>query len=111
MPEARRHDPRDVGGSVADLLDGVGDPQDARHALGVLGAARSQHRHDAQLPELGAHAVLETAHLARELLLVEEHRRVGEVHHELGLVLELDEEFLDVLRLVLSHERSRREAG
>ena len=51
--------------------------------------------------EMAVHPLLEPADLAGELLLVEEHGRVGQVHHELGRVLELDEEFLDVLRLVI----------
>ena len=99
--EPRGDDPRDVGGGVADLLDRAGDPQDPGHALGVLGAAGGEHRHDAQPAQVVVHARLEPVDLARELLLVEEDRRVGEVDHQLGGVLQLDEQLFDVLRLFI----------
>ncbi len=51
--------------------------------------------------EVLVHAALEPIHLAGELLFVEEDGRVGEVHHELGGVLRLDEQLFDVLRLVI----------
>ncbi len=38
------------------------------------------------------------ADLPRELVLVEEDRRIGEVDHELRGVLQLDEQVFDVLR-------------
>ncbi len=83
-----------------DLLDRVGDPQHARHALGILGTARGEHGGRAEPSQIVGHARLESFHLASELVLVEEDRRVREVDHQLGGVLELDEEIFDVARLV-----------
>ena len=82
-------------------LDRVRDPQDAGHAFGVLGAAGGEHRHDAEPPEVVVHALLEPVDLARQLLLVEEDGRVGQVDHELRRVLQLDEQLFDVLRLFI----------
>ena len=42
----------------------------------------------------------ESRHLASQLVLVEEDGRVREVDHQLGRVLELDEEVFDVLGFV-----------
>jgi hypothetical protein len=47
------------------------------------------------------HPSLEPVDLASELLVVEEDGGVGQVDHELGGVLRLDEEILDVPRLVI----------
>ena len=86
----------DVGGSVADLLDGARDVQDPGHGLGVLGTASGEHGHLAQPPEVAVHAGLELLDLLGQVLLVEEHGRVGQVHHQLGDVLGLHEELFDV---------------
>jgi hypothetical protein len=95
------HDPGDVGGRIADPLDGVGDPQHAGHALGVVGASGREHRGHAEPAEVHGHAVLQPSDLAGELLLVEEDGRVGQVDHELGRVFELDQELLDVPRFLI----------
>ena len=108
--EPRRDHARDVGRGVADPFDRVGDPQHAGHALGVLGAARGEHRHDAEAPQVPVHPLFQAADLSGQLLLVEEHRRVRQVDHELGGVLQLDEELFDVPGFVI-HVRSRREEG
>ena len=55
-------------------------------------APRREHRGDPQEPEVVAHPLLEALDLLGELLLVEEHGRVREVHHQLGGVLQLDQE-------------------
>ena len=100
-PEPSLDDPCDVGGGVPDLLDRARDPQDAGHRLRVLGAAGGEHRHLAQAAQVAGHPLLETLDLAGELVLVEEHRGVREVDHELGGVLRLDEQVLHALRLVI----------
>jgi hypothetical protein len=99
--ELRLDDARDVRRSVADLVDRVGDPQDALDRLGVLRAAGGQDGERPEPPEVPAHALLELLDLAREVLLVEEDRGVGQVDQQLGGVLGLDEEFLDVPGLLI----------
>jgi hypothetical protein len=92
----RLDDAGDVGRRVADLVDRVRDPQDALDGLGVLGAPRGEDRERSQAPQVPAHALLELLDLVGEVLLVEEQRGVGQVDQELGGVLRLDQEFLDV---------------
>ena len=104
-PETRLDHAGDVRGRVADLLDRARDPQDAGHPLGVFGAARGEHRHLTQAPEVAVHPFLEPFDLPGELVLVEEHRGVREVHHELGGVLGLDEQVLHALRLLIHGRR------
>ncbi len=64
--------------------------------------------------------LFEPLDLLRQLLLVEEDGRVGQVDHELRGVLQLDEEVFDVARLFVHHgstpdvlmtRRMRRHAG
>jgi hypothetical protein len=100
-PQSRSDHTGDVGRGVPDPLDRVGDPEHAGHALGVLGAPRGEHRHDPQAPQVVVHARFQAVDLARQLVLVEEDRRVREVHHELRRVLQFDEELFDVLRLLI----------
>ena len=69
--------------------------------FGILGAPRGKHRHDPEAAEVAVHPLLEPADLAGQLLLVEEHGRVGQVDHELGGVLQLDEELFDGLGFVI----------
>ena len=102
-PEARGHDPRDVGGGIAHALDGMRDPQHRGHALRVFLTAGREHRRDPQSVEVPAHPLLEPLDLLRQLLLVEEDGRVGQVDHELRGVLQFDEEVFDVARLVVHH--------
>ena len=71
------------------------------HALGILRAPRGEHRHDAEAAQVAVHPLLEAVDLAGQLLLVEEHRGVGQVDHELGGVLQLDEELFDGLGFVI----------
>jgi len=61
----------------------------------------------AEPPQVPVHAILQALDLAGQLLVLEEHGRVGEVDHQLGGILRLDEEVLDALRLVI-HGRSPR---
>ena len=76
----------------------------AGHGLCVLGAPGGQHGHLAEPAEVLVHALLDLLDLLGQVLLVEEDGRVGQVDHELGRVLELDQQFLDVLRLLfVSH--------
>ena len=101
IPSLRLDHAADVARGVADLLDRVGDPQDAGHALGVVGVARGEHRDHAEPAQVVVHPLLEPLDLARELLLVEEDGRVREVDHELRGVLRLDQEVLDGPGLVI----------
>jgi hypothetical protein len=100
-PEPRLDHPGDVGRRLAHLLDRIGDPQHARHSLGVLGAPRREHRDLPEAAQVRVHALVEAFDLPGELLVVEEHSRVREVDHQLGGVLQLDEQVLDALRLVI----------
>ncbi len=109
--EPRADHAADVGGGVADLVDRVRDPQDALDRLGVLGAPGREDRQRAQAPEVAAHALLEVLDLVGEVLLVEEQGGVCEVDEQLGGVLRLDKELLDVPGFVVSHARSRRTEG
>jgi len=102
-PQAGGDHASDVGGRVAHLLDGVGDPQDTGHPLGILGASGREHRDRPEPPQVQGRSLFEPADLLGQLLLVEEDGRVGEVDHQLGGVLELDEEILDGVRLVIIH--------
>ena len=77
--------------------------QDSGHPFGVFGTAGGEHGHDPEAAEMAAHALLEPVDLLRELLLVEEDGRVGQVDHELGRVFQLDQEVLDVPRLLVHH--------
>jgi len=99
--QSRGHDARDVGRRIADPFDRVRDPQDAGHPFGILGAPRGKHRHDPEAAEVAVHPLLEPADFAGQLLLVEEHGGVGQVDHELGGVLQLDEELFDGLGFVI----------
>ncbi len=100
-PELRLDDVGDVGGGPADLLDRRGDLEHPLDRLGVLGAATGEHGHRAQAAVRVVHPVAEPLDLPRELLLVEEDRRVGQVDHQIGDVLRLDQEVLDRSRLLI----------
>ena len=102
-PEPGGDDARDVGGGIAHALDRMRDPQDPGHPFGVLGATGGEHGGDAKAAEVFAHPLLEPFDLLRQLLLVEEDGRVGQVDHELGRVFQLDQEVLDVPRLFVHH--------
>jgi hypothetical protein len=61
----------------------------------VLGGPRRDHAHGAQVDQQLVDAFLQPEHLAAERLVAEEDGRVGEVHHQFGGVLGLDEQLLD----------------
>jgi hypothetical protein len=102
-PQAGGDHASDVGGGIADLLDRVGDPENAGHPLGILGTPGREHRDRPQPPQVQGRSLLEPADLLGELLLVEEDGRVREVDHQLGGVLQLDEQIFDGVRLVFIH--------
>src|SRR6266540_3517658 len=102
-PELRRHDPRDVGGRVSDLVDGARDPQHALDGLGVLGTPGGQDGERSEAAEVPGHPLLELLDLIGHVLVVEEDRRVGHIDQELGGVLGFDQELFDVPRFVLIH--------
>ena len=64
-PEPRLDHPGDVGRGLAHLLDRVGDPQHARHALRVLGAPRREHRDLPRPAKVRVHALVEAFDLPR----------------------------------------------
>ena len=102
-PEASGDHPRNVGRRGADPLDRVGDPQHAGHPFGILGTSGGEHRHRPQAPQQIARSAVETDHLVGDLVVVEEHGRVRQVDHELGGVLQLDEEVFDGMWRLVSH--------
>jgi len=82
-PELRRHDSRDVGRRVADLVDGVCDPQHALDGLGVLRASGGQDGERSEAAEVTGHPLLELLDLIGHVLVVEEDCRIGHVDQEL----------------------------
>jgi hypothetical protein len=94
---------RDVGCRGADALDRIGDPQHARHPFGVFRAPCGEHRHRPQAPQQVAGAAVEPDHLVGDLVVVEEDGRVGEIHHQLRGVLQLDEQVFDGMWRLVTH--------
>ena len=88
--------PGDVGGGVADPLDGADDLQYRRHGVGVARRPGGQHRDGPHLVDKIGEPLLQLVDLLGHVRIAEVERGIGQVDHQLGGVLGLREHRLEI---------------